>query len=485
VRAGERGPLVVVGDVLLDRDIDGRCGRLCPDAPVPVVDWEAMRERPGGAGLCALLAARLGTPVTLVTALADDGPSARVRELLAAGGVRVELIGTSRSTAEKTRIRAGGQTLLRVDRGEPGPVAVTDLGGRALTAALAGAGAVLVADYARGLLDAPVLNDALRRAAEGTPLVWDPHPRGGPPVAGAWLVTPNRAEALAATRQPVDSLAAVTEAADGLRDRYGARAVAVTLGAGGALLATGQGPPLVVPCGDPSNGDVSGAGDAFAVGAARALADGAVHSEAVAAGVALGSAFVGGLHAATWSGGAPPDGLPAPAVAQAGARRATQGSASPAGGDPDPAAAVIARARATGGTVVMTGGCFDLLHRGHVQVLNHARSLGDCLVVCLNSDDSVRRLKGAGRPVVPAVDRARVLRALSSVDEVVVFDEDTPTAALDRYRPDLFVKGGDYGGVTMPEAAVLAGWGGQVVIVPYIDGHSTSRLLQEIPDART
>jgi rfaE bifunctional protein nucleotidyltransferase chain/domain len=143
------------------------------------------------------------------------------------------------------------------------------------------------------------------------------------------------------------------------------------------------------------------------------------------------------------------------------------------------AASLARRVRASGGTVVATGGCFDLLHAGHVSTLVAARSLGDCLIVCLNSDASVRRLKGPGRPVVAQADRAAVLAALACVDGVAVFDEQTPEAILRTLRPHLWVKGGDYAGVRLPEADVLAEWGGRAYLLPYLDGHSTTRLIEE------
>ncbi|MDQ3978508.1 MAG: D-glycero-beta-D-manno-heptose 1-phosphate adenylyltransferase [Actinomycetota bacterium] len=144
------------------------------------------------------------------------------------------------------------------------------------------------------------------------------------------------------------------------------------------------------------------------------------------------------------------------------------------------AASVIESVRRRGGTVVATGGCFDLLHAGHVGLLEGARALGDCLVVCLNSDRSVQRLKGPGRPVSPQDDRAAVLLALECVDAVAIFNEETPAAILDRLRPDVWVKGGDYAGSDLPEARLLAEWGGQAVILPYLPGRSTSRLLEEV-----
>ena len=140
------------------------------------------------------------------------------------------------------------------------------------------------------------------------------------------------------------------------------------------------------------------------------------------------------------------------------------------------AAALAQKVRAAGGTVVATGGCFDLLHAGHVSLLETARSLGDCLIVCLNSDASVRRLKGAGRPLNHAADRVAVLAALGSVDAIAVFEEDTPCAVLDQLRPDIWVKGGDYDGRELPEAGLLETWGGVAVTVPYLSGRSTTRL---------
>jgi rfaE bifunctional protein nucleotidyltransferase chain/domain len=144
----------------------------------------------------------------------------------------------------------------------------------------------------------------------------------------------------------------------------------------------------------------------------------------------------------------------------------------------------VAAVRARGGTVVATSGCFDLLHAGHVSALRAARALGDHLVVCLNSDASIRRLKGPGRPLVDERDRAALLRSLECVDGVVVFDEERPVRALEELRPDIFVKGGDYGSATLPETAVLARWGGQAVIVPYLEGRSTTRLVEEVRRAR-
>jgi rfaE bifunctional protein nucleotidyltransferase chain/domain len=270
-------------------------------------------------------------------------------------------------------------------------------------------------------------------------------------------VTPNRQEAsVLAGRAGVDAdgltgLAAVARRASALVRAWEAHAVAVTLGADGALLSHGETSPSVIPAPAVRAGDTCGAGDRFASAAAVALARGGVTLEAVQEAVRAAAGFVAAGGAAAFSSTPPAEAAP----------------------DPDPLAAI----RAEGGTVVATGGCFDLLHAGHVATLEAARALGDCLVVCLNSDDSVRRLKGPGRPLVPQQDRARVLAALEPVDAVLVFDEDTPTEVLRDLRPDVWVKGGDYAGAELPEAALLQEWGGVSVVVPYLDGRSTTRLV--------
>jgi rfaE bifunctional protein nucleotidyltransferase chain/domain/rfaE bifunctional protein kinase chain/domain len=449
-------PLVVVGDALLDVDLVGTASRLTPDAPVPVVEDVERRERPGGAALAAVIAAALSPrEVVLVTPMAADEGAARLRELLD-GRVRLIELPADGATAVKQRVRVGDHSVVRLDSGAA-PVTLGPLPDEARSV-LASAAAVLVADYGRGTTASPEVRAAL--ASAGGPIVWDPHPRGAAPVPSARLVTPNGAEAarVAGDVASGDSLAAVGARAEALIRHWGVGAVAVTLGARGALLSYGEGAPMVVPAVTVTGGDPCGAGDSFAAAAAIALAGGAVTGEAVASAVAAASAFVARGGASAWESlgaGDEPNVVLDPGVD-----------------------ALLARVRAAGGTVVATGGCFDLLHAGHVATLRAARGLGDCLVVCINSDESVRRLKGHGRPLVTAADRARVLEALEFVDAVVVFDEDTPAEVLDRLRPDVWAKGGDYAGADLPEAAVLRRWGGQAVVLPYLDGHSTTALVE-------
>ncbi|MEU8662729.1 adenylyltransferase/cytidyltransferase family protein, partial [Actinoplanes philippinensis] len=223
--------------------------------------------------------------------------------------------------------------------------------------------------------------------------------------------------------------------------------------------------PLVVPVPAASGGDTCGAGDAFAAAAAVALAGGALVSEAVAAAVGAASRYVAGSQQRAGS----PENAETPGTAGERAGPERIGAVE--------AGRLAAEVHARGGTVVATGGCFDLLHTGHLATLRAARALGDCLIVCLNSDDSVRRLKGEGRPLTRQDDRGRLLAALDCVDAVVVFDEPTPEPVLTWLRPDVWVKGGDYD--TLPETEVVQRWGGQTVIVPYLDGRSTTKTIAE------
>jgi D-beta-D-heptose 7-phosphate kinase/D-beta-D-heptose 1-phosphate adenosyltransferase len=464
--------LTVLGDALLDRDVEGAVRRLAPDAPVPVVEHESTIVRAGGAGLAATLAAAGDHDVRLVTALAPDAAGAELRAALAGSGVEVVDIGLHGATPEKIRVRARGRALLRVDRGgAPGAVGPATA---AATAAIEWADAILVADYGRGLAADERLRTALAQAAtRDTPIVWDPHPRGPAAVPGATLVTPNAAEAqeLVAGERGLAAAAPVRQAR-ALRERWHARWVCVTRGADGALLAGPEGEMLAVPAPRVAVDDPCGAGDCFASRAAEVLAAGGTVPEAVRAAVATASVFVATGGAAGAEGASSSAGRYAPVAA-------FELRLSPGAPPTDRVGAVLARVRTQGGTVVATGGCFDLLHPGHVQTLEAARALGDTLIVCLNSDDSVRRAKGARRPVVGQDDRAAVLAALGCVDAVVIFDEDTPAEVLRRLRPDVWVKGGDYAGVDLPEAGVLAGWGGRVVVLPFVEGRSTTRLIEE------
>lgn len=459
-------PLVVVGDTLLDRDLDGSVNRLCPHASVPVVDVHSLRWRPGGAGLAALLAAAGGYPVVLITALGTDPAGQLLGELLA-GCVEVVPMPMRGTTACKTRIRADNRSLLRVDTGNGQAV-----GAPAATQfpqVLRGARGVLVSDYGRGVTAHPAIREELSALTQRVPVVWDPHPQGAPPVAGCRLITPNEAEAARSLPTPADHIEASADeaaAAATLRARWRCDAVAITLGGRGAVVATSQEcVKLPVPGADiaSSERDSCGAGDAFAVAALGALLTGHSPCAAVCAAVRAASQFV------------------ADGAAGSVTPRFVETLHRPR--ERLPAGEMVARLRQRGGRLVATGGCFDVLHPGHVSLLRRARALGDALVVCVNSDESVRRRKGPGRPLVPAAGRIAVLEALEPVDAVIVFDADTPAELIETLRPDVWVKGGDYTIQQLPEAPVVRRYGGQVVIIPLVGGYSTSSLLAAAQDA--
>ena len=454
----DRRPLVVVGDALLDVDVVGTAARMSPEAPVPVISSPSEIFRPGGAALAASLAARGTRPVVLVAPLARDEAAERVRTMLD-DRVRLVALPWAGTTPVKTRVRAGNHPVTRIDTGGSagliGPIP------EEAAAAFAEAAAVLVSDYGYGTTSNERIRSLIAAALVDVPVVWDPHPRGAPAVPGTSLVTPNEQELFGFLGAASDgSLTGIRRAAAAFADRWQAAAVCVTIGARGALLFIGPDAPRLVT-GTPVTGtDNCGAGDTFAATVASALADGALPAEAVTQAVAAAGRFVAAGGAAAF------DATPLQAADQDLASR-------------------LDSVRAAGGVVVATGGCFDLLHSGHVATLEAARALGNFLVVCLNSDDSVRRLKGPQRPLQRVEDRSRVLSALRPVDAVVVFDEDTPIEALRRIRPQVWVKGGDYSGIPLPEASILSEWGGEVITVPYVVGKSTSELVSLAVDSRS
>jgi D-beta-D-heptose 7-phosphate kinase / D-beta-D-heptose 1-phosphate adenosyltransferase len=474
MESGAVRPLLIIGDALLDVDVEGLVQRSCPDAPAPVVDVRQTLSRPGGAALAASLAAAEGREVTLITALGEDEAASELARLLTAARVDVVDLGLDVETPQKRRVRSGGETLLRIDSGGEGSGASVGPLTPAGRAAIGWAEAILVSDYGRGLAAHPEVRRQLAERRRGAPLVWDPHPRGAEPIAHATLATPNRAEAERfASTCPEHTQGEPAASRDGsaswgrcLARRWRAGHVCVTCAADGAVLCSAERSQRVAA---PMayEGDPCGAGDRFATAAAGALGDGADAVQAVRVGVTEASAFVREGGASSW----------------AGVRRRPAGQTwrqrRPAAASSD--VRELAHAiRAEGGTVVATGGCFDLLHAGHIGTLQAARALGDCLIVCLNSDESVARLKGPTRPLVGERDRARVLAALACVDAVTIFDEDTPARALRELEPDVWAKGGDYDPRALPERSLVEAWGGCVVALPYLDGRSTSGLLKEV-----
>jgi rfaE bifunctional protein nucleotidyltransferase chain/domain len=409
-----------------------------------------------------------GHSVILVTALGSDEASSKVEDELA--GVTVVAGPSGAPTPVKTRVRAGGHPLVRFDEGcERPPVPQVTA---AMLQALDGAAAVVVADYGRGLTANAALRDALARLAGRVPIVWDPHPAGSAPVPGVDVVTPNLAEARAAAGADGPHATAHDTADDtagalavALQGRWQSSAVLVTQGERGAVLAHGTGrKPLPIAVPRTTVTDPCGAGD-------RLAASLAVH---LAAGRDLeGSAVLAVREAAAF--------LAAGGVAGLGGRQGSFPHAGRGADRPEHSALALARrVRRAGGTVVATGGCFDLLHAGHARTLAAARRLGDCLIVCLNSDASVRRIKGAARPIITEQDRSELLLALQCVDAVLVFEEDTPEACLDALRPDIWVKGGDYDVRDLPETPLVESWGGRCLTVPHHPARSTTVLADAL-----
>lgn len=492
--------VVVVGDAVLDRDVVGVSDRVSPDMGAPVLAVESVRQTPGGAGLTALLCVAPDTRVTLVAPIGTDPPGRALADALRR---RVELVPLAHEggTRVKARLFARDGAMLRLDTGGSGrPLGLSPAEVVAVRRVLAGADVVVVSDYGAGTSRDPDIRALLTEAVGRGTVVWDPHPRGGPPVPGVTAATPNLAEArtfASAVRArtpdvrgadgPVPDRSAAELAAI-LRELWQAAAVCVTTGSDGVTVATAEATTAVTPP-TVAVGDPCGAGDRFAASVALELAGGADVDTAVTVAVADSAAWVDGIGAdfRHHYGDDGPVDLGGPDPDRLSGDPSRDGADLTWCGDPvrrpQSPAEVVRRVRAEGGTVVATGGVFDVLHAGHVGYLAAARSLGDTLVVLVNSDASVRRLKGAHRPVNRSEDREAVLSALSSVDATVVFGEDDPRVALRDLRPDVWVKGGDYDPETMPETPDVRAWGGRVVVLPFLPGRSTTATLARLATA--
>ncbi len=478
LRSLRRPTVAVVGDLLLDRYLFGSVGRVSPEAPVHVLRVDREEERPGGAGSVAALLAGLGARCRVAGFLGRDGSGDRLRALLRAAGAstREVLALPGRPTTVKTRIVArnasGYQQVLRVDREEdapPGAGVERSLAAEARRA-LRGAGAVVLSDYAKGALPDAVLRAVLDEARRrGVPSLVDPKRPDFRAYRGATVLTPNRAETERALGMRLRTRADVERAGRRLVRAHGLEAALVTLDRDGLALVPREGPAVFVSTEPREVFDVTGAGDMVVAAAAVALASGATLEEAarlanVAAGIEVArfgvvpvsrDEILEAVHA--------PEGDPARKVL------------------PLPALREALRARrARGEKVVLTNGCFDLLHVGHLRYLSAARAEGDLLVVGLNSDASVGRLKGRGRPVVPFRERAETLASLCAVDFVVGFGEDTPERLVRAVDPDVLVKGEDWRTKGVVGRRWVESRGGRVVLARLVPGRSTSALLTRI-----
>jgi D-beta-D-heptose 7-phosphate kinase/D-beta-D-heptose 1-phosphate adenosyltransferase len=464
--AAQRPRVLVVGDVILDEWLTGSAERLCREAPAPVVAVDSRTVAPGGAANTAVNLAALGADVRLVSAVGADDSG---RELLAAlekAGVDTAavVVEPGRRTTAKRRVVAGEQVLVRLDDGDRDQAPLTEVPGLADEW-----DAVIVCDYGTGLLTETVL-DAVRRTRPPLVVV-DAHDPARWARLCPDLVTPNAGEAAAVLGGPIpagEALRFLDEHRGTLLTRTGAHAVVVTLDRDGAVLLDGARPVHRTWARPVPDNHTAGAGDTFCAALTVARCGGLPAVVAVELAQAAADVVVHRPETAVCT------------VDDLAERLGGHGMVL----DHDRLAALVAEHRAAGRRIVFTNGCFDVLHRGHVNHLNEAKRLGDVLVVAINSDESVARLKGDGRPVNGVADRAAVLAGLSCVDHLTVFDEDTPAALLSRLRPDIYAKGGDHRVELLSEAPVVREYGGEVRILSYLPDRSTSAVIERIRGGR-
>jgi len=464
--------LLVVGDVMLDKYIWGEVGRISPEAPVPVVRATHQSEQPGGAANVAMNLARLGAQTVVAGFTGGDENEALLAASLRSNGiVPVFVASDGFPTITKLRILGGRQQMLRLDSERVGarPVADSQLLIEKVLAELPGCHAVVLSDYAKGVLTPQVCQAIIEAARRrGAPVLVDPKAEDYSRYRGATTICPNLGELAVATRLDVANLDGMFSAAEAMVPALGLEFLIATLSEKGiALIRPGN--RFLAPAVARQVFDVSGAGDTVIAVLALCLASGLKPETAVqvanfAAGVVVGKVGTVPVEKHELLAAL------APEIALHGEDKVLTRSE------------LVSRVslwKANGERVVFTNGCFDLLHIGHITVLEQARRFGDRLIVAINSDASVSSIKGPTRPIVGERERARVLAALAAVDAVVVFDEPTPLELIVAARPDVIVKGGDYGVDTVVGAREVLSWGGQVKIVPIVQGFSTTRLLEK------
>jgi len=469
-----RARVLCLGDVMLDRFVYGAVERISPEAPIPVMRVLREEAMPGGAGNVAANLAALGARAILVGVAGEDEAAGRLADLLAARSVDARWFrAPDRPTTVKTRFIAGVQQLLRADREATEALSQASAKGvlAAFEAALADCDVVVISDYAKGVLCDAVLAPAIEAArAAGKPVIADPKRPRFDAYAGAAVLKPNRAELAAAARMPCGTDAEVEAAARHALAECGVEALLITRSEQGLSYVPRAGAAIHVPGRARQVFDVSGAGDSVIAAFAAALAVGAQAEEAATLANLAGEIVVGKIGTAV---------VKREDLEAASLDREIQAyEAKVASRD---AMLEAARAwKARGLKVGFTNGCFDILHPGHVSLLAQARAACDRLIVGLNSDSSVARLKGPDRPVHGEASRAIVLAALADVDLVTVFDEDTPLALIRALRPDLLVKGADYTEDGVVGAADVRSWGGRVLLAELAQGHSTTRTIRRL-----
>lgn len=471
-----KGTLVLcIGDAMLDRFVYGSVDRISPEAPIPVLCAEREDAMLGGAGNVVRNLVALGARPAFVAVVGDDEAGREVGRLLGEHDSidPCLVVEPGRQTTIKTRFFASSQQLLRADRETRAPLSALSreqVQARA-ESLIAQSGVVVLSDYGKGVLAPPVVGELINRARNmGKKIIVDPKGTDYTRYRGATLLTPNRKELHEATGMAVDSDAGVVKAARKLIDTCGVEAVLVTRSQDGMSLVTAKGDVHHLPAEAREVFDVSGAGDTVIATLAAAIGSGAPLLEAarianVAAGIVVGKVGTAVAYAAEVVTGLHHDEIQ---------------SAETKVLSVDAALDVVERWRRKGCKVGFTNGCFDLLHPGHVSLLSQAKAACDRLVVGLNSDASVQRLKGPTRPVQSEAARATVLASLASVDMVVIFGEDTPLELIRALKPEILVKGADYTVDTVVGAPDVMGWGGRVVLANLVSGQSTTNTIKRL-----
>ena len=467
--------VLVVGEAMLDTYLEGGVTGVCREAPVPVVEVAEQRDLPGGAANAAANASGLGADVRFLSVVGDDAEAVLLRDALERNGVPSGdlLVAPRRRTLAKGRVVGAGQIVVRFDRGTTQRLGhgVERRFAERLRALAHGADAILVSDYDYGVLT-PGVREALAEVARVRPtiLVVDAKDASAYRHVRPTAVKPNYQEAarllgLADPPRREEGSSPWERYGDEILERTGAEIAAVTLDTDGAIVFERGRPAYRTYARPARNADAAGAGDTFASTFTLALA---AHAETSAAAdlASAAAAVVVARHGTR--------------VCAAEALREAVAGGGKELGDASRLAARMRLYRDEGRRIVFANGCFDILHQGHIACLSRAKSLGDVLVVAVNTDDSVRRLKGPGRPINPLADRMQVLAALSCVDHVVPFDEETPARLIAVARPDVFVKGGDYTVETLPEANLVEELGGEVQIVPHVEDRSTTSVIERV-----
>ena len=465
----------VVGDLMIDEYVSGAVERISPEAPVPVVRAQGSEHRLGGAANVARQIATLGARVSVAGICGEDAAAEQLLRLCAGAGIdtRAVLRLPGRHTTRKLRVVSHSQQLLRLDWEDVQPC-TAEVSAQLLTqlAASDPPDAIILSDYAKGVLT-PETIAGIRGARGAVPLVVDPKHRDFARYRGATTVTPNlhELEVAAGCSLDVADLAGIAAAARTLMASAGLESMVVTLGNHGMLVVPAAGAETAVPAMRHDVYDVTGAGDTAIAVLTLALAARAPLMQAAQLANAAAGVSVTQVGAVAVSAASIRDALAAHPDGKLLSRHEL--------------AARAATWRTEGKRIVVTNGCFDLLHAGHLALLSQAAKQGDVLVLAINSDASVRRLKGPERPLVPQAERAALLAALTFVDAVTIFEEDTPLQVLEAVRPHVLVKGGDYQPSEVVGRELVEAAGGRVVIVPLTPERSTSSLVARIRGARS